>query len=286
MSWQDELRQLDQALADGRISADAYREGRDKVLAAYATGTAPASGPPTGTPPGGTPAQPDVQQQQQPQQQQQNPGPFAPPFRWTSASPGEATQVVGNRPPGNSEATQVVRGSQPDNPDATQVVNTEGSTSERTQSFHPVGGAGQQPMGQQWPRQQQQWATGSDSAPPWGPDTGVVAPNPGWLTQGPEVFERAGSSNRTRLIVILVTVVVLIGLAVGGFFLFGPKSGNNNGPNTEPPVSTTATPPTTTAPPRDDLSIATLPGHIEDHSNVTEFSDVPGAGFVARSTRM
>lgn len=63
MSWQDDLGELDRALADGRIPADAYRRRRDEILAA-------SSGA--------------------------QPGPFPPPFRWTSpdTTSADATQVV------------------------------------------------------------------------------------------------------------------------------------------------------------------------------------------------
>src|ERR1700743_470604 len=72
MSWQDDLGELDPALADGTISADVYRRRRDEILAAAA------SSPSRATP------------DDQPTSRAQ--GPFAPPFRWTSTSP-DTTQV-------------------------------------------------------------------------------------------------------------------------------------------------------------------------------------------------
>ncbi|HEX3649473.1 MAG TPA: hypothetical protein VHV49_13685 [Pseudonocardiaceae bacterium] len=87
MSWQDDLGELDQALADGRISADAYRGRRDEILAAYSSGERSA---PAAADPGDEPTT-------------RAKGPFAPPFRWTSTSP-DTTQVV----PSGSDATQVV----------------------------------------------------------------------------------------------------------------------------------------------------------------------------------
>jgi hypothetical protein len=98
VTWQDQLRQLDQELAAGQISADEYRRRRDDLLAQ---------------------AQRD---QDQAQQQEQGPsdsgegqqqGPFPPPFRWEASTP-DSTQVM--RPvqdPGpdtSAETTQVVPG--------------------------------------------------------------------------------------------------------------------------------------------------------------------------------
>ena len=129
MTWQDELRQLDEALAAGQLSAEDYRRQRDDLLSRSASmpsrrppPPAPADaelGPPSGpqpvppagtlpgpgTPPGGQPTQaqqppkfPPPQFQQPPQfpppQFQQQSGPFPPPFRWDQAPP-ESPQVMG-----------------------------------------------------------------------------------------------------------------------------------------------------------------------------------------------
>ncbi|HEX3588971.1 MAG TPA: hypothetical protein VHV74_05010 [Pseudonocardiaceae bacterium] len=277
MSWQDDLRQLDQALAEGRISADGYRQRRDQILASYASGGAEVvpphqSGPLPQVPPPGTPPGGEVQQQpsqnQPPHQQQQPPqqgGPFAPPFRWTSTSP-EATQAVG----GSADATQVVSGNSMDDSGATQVVGTNTGQGEATQSFRPVGGP---PPGQFPPPRPPQWDPHPDNSPPWGSDTGGLnAPNPTWLVQGPEVFQSGGRSNKARIIAIVVAVIVVLGLAAGAFFLFGNKSGGGGGgPTTQQTTSTP--PPTTTPPPPDDLAIANLPGNHEDHGDIHSFSD-------------
>ena len=281
MSWQDDLRQLDQALAEGRISADGYRQRRDQILASYSSGGAEVvpphqSGPLPQLPPPGTPPRGEVgqqsapQQQQQPQQpapqQPQQGGPFAPPFRWTSTSP-EATQVVG----GSSDATQVVSGNALDDSGATQVVGNNAGQGDPTQTFRPVGGP---PPGPFPPPRPPQWDPHPDNAPPWGADGGLNAPNPTWLVQGPEVFQSGGRSNKARIITIVVVVVVVLALAVGAFFLFGNKSGGaggGGGTTTQPTTSTP--PPTTTPPPPDDLAIANLPGNHEDHSNIKSFTD-------------
>ncbi|HEX5406361.1 MAG TPA: hypothetical protein VFX16_29150 [Pseudonocardiaceae bacterium] len=286
MSWQDDLRQLDQELAEGRISADGYRQRRDQVLASYSSGGSEAprpdqSGPlpqmpPDPNPHPGTPPRGEQQPPQQPQQQpQQGASPFAPPFRWTSVNP-DTTQVVGS-----SDATQVVRGDSLSGSDATQVVGQ--GSQDATQSFRPVTGPPPQAGQQQFPpARPPQWDQNQDYSPPWGNESGgLSAPNPMWLAQGPEVFDSSGGrSSRARIITIIVVVVVVLGLGTGGYFLFA-KHSPSPGPGPQP-LATTATPapPTTTQPPRDELSIGDLPGNPEDHSTITTFDDAANANFL------
>jgi hypothetical protein len=143
MSWQDDLGGLDQALADGTISADVYRRRRDEILAAAA------SSPNRPTP------------DDQPTSRTQ--GPFAPPFRWTSTSP-DTTQVV----PGGADATQVV----PQNSaDATQVVNT--GPDERTESLRPTG---HRPGPPQWSPAPSPWGDEPESLTPPSPTWLVQGP--------------------------------------------------------------------------------------------------------------
>jgi len=53
MTWQEELRQLDSALAGGELSANEYRKRRDEILAAASSAQPPSAviGPPTGPQP-------------------------------------------------------------------------------------------------------------------------------------------------------------------------------------------------------------------------------------------
>jgi hypothetical protein len=53
MTWQEELRQLDSALAGGELSANEYRKRRDEILAAASSAQTPSPiiGPPTGPQP-------------------------------------------------------------------------------------------------------------------------------------------------------------------------------------------------------------------------------------------
>jgi hypothetical protein len=62
MTWQEELRQLDSALAGGELSANEYRKRRDEILAAASSAQPPSPviGPPTGPRPVVTPPPPDA----------------------------------------------------------------------------------------------------------------------------------------------------------------------------------------------------------------------------------
>lgn len=137
MSWQDDLGELDRALADGTISADVYRRRRDEILAAAASAADQAAPDPGDQPTTRTA------------------GPFAPPFRWTSTNP-DTTQVVTN-----PDATQVV----PRNSaDATQVVNT--GPDERTESMRPTG---QRPSPPRWHPAPSPWHDEPESLTPPSP---------------------------------------------------------------------------------------------------------------------
>ncbi|KAA2263698.1 hypothetical protein F0L68_09405 [Solihabitans fulvus] len=243
MSWQEELQQLDSALAEGRISADDYRRRRDEVLA-QASAAQPAA-----------PAQPPS-------------GPFPPPFRWAPPtpdstqvmptikdSPGSAeadrTQVVPNagpaaRPAGGQEAdrTQVVSSSAgqaahaggQQEADRTQVVSSPG---QQQQQQYPAQAYGQ-PSQPGWQQQQQ------DVAPPWA-GTDMPALDTSWgMRQGPEVFDdKPGGNKAGKVIGIVLAIVVLAGLGFGGYMLWGKGSGGG-----DVAASTTTTTTTKTTPPK------------------------------------
>lgn len=234
MSWQDDLRQLDSALAAGRISADDYRRERDRLLA-EATGGGDSSRPPT--PPQPMPAQqPPAQEQPQPQGPPSDP--FPAPFKW-SVTPPESTQVVDPNAPrqgGDSDRTQIVqsvgRTEQP--PERTQVVPT---PSEQTQAIRPV----ESPFGQPPPPWQQQ-----QRQPPPNMQGGQQSPWvnedqplgwPGFHAQGPEVFDSEPKSGRGKLFGIIGAVLVVLLIAGGILWLtvFNKKTDNNAGPTTNPP---------------------------------------------------
>lgn len=125
MTWQEELRKLDEDLANGSLSADAYRQRRDQILSAAVTAAPPEAPATPGqgdstqiiepvSPPSGVP-QPPAQQNQPPQQNAQPSGPV------------------------------------PQNSEATQVVPSYDSSAERTQAVQPWQGQYPQGPGMQSP---------------------------------------------------------------------------------------------------------------------------------------
>ena len=253
MSWQEELRNLDEELASGRLSADDYRLRRDQVLSSAVAY--------------GDPAQQQVQQPgQQPQQpfQQQPP---APPQQQTPQPTGQSsadsTQIIApvHQPPqqngGEGERTQVVpnwQQQQQADPNRTQVVppvaSPPGGFPQQGQSSSaggfpqqghasPAGGFPQQQQqhGYQQQQPQQQGWTDSDASPPWGgSDFPPISPvgSTEWVKQGPELFEDKPKGKGGKIAIIaIVAVLVLAGLGVGGYFAF-------SGGGDTPPDSTAA----------------------------------------------
>jgi hypothetical protein len=294
LSWQEQLRQLDEELAAGQISADDYRLRRDSVLSA-AVNVDPQSGqnrsgeaesthiiapvtPPPGQPQAGPPqagsSQAGSSQAGQPPQTPATP-------------PGEQTQIVSTSF-GDAERTQAVPQAQvpqgwapagQGDADRTQVVP--GVPPQATAGgFHQAGqGSGgfpaQQPQyapphSMPMPAQQMPWAAPAQNTnTPWG---GSDFPaDTSWVGQGPEPsFETTSPKSSKKIIAIVVAVVVLAGLGVGGYFLF---SGGSNDPN--PPVAQSSTaPPPPTQKPKDDLEIAKLPGDVKETTDFAKFEDL------------
>lgn len=229
MAWQDELRELDNALAEGRISADDYRQRRDEVLSG--SSNAPAPSP-------------------------QNQGAPNAPFRW-NATPPQVGPQSGPQPVVNPDATQVVTPQAPNvganaNPDATQVVNSgaRNPDSERTQYVRPV--QPQQGGWQSTPPQQ----GGAAAPPPWlsGDGGGFGAdPSPNWVAQGPEVFDEGSSGAGKKILIVLLVLVVLGGIGTGVYFLINRQGGGGQETQAQ---STSQTPTTTSKPkPTDPLEI-------------------------------
>lgn len=199
MSWQDELRQLDSALASGQISADEYRTRRDGVIAQ-------ASGQQTPEPQQSAGAEPThVFRPVQPPQ----PGPDS----------GDRTQIVpGVRPP-VGDRTQVV--SQDNSADSTQIVP--GATT--------GGGQPQFPPLQPPPP----WETAHPPAaphlspPPWANDD--LPPEFGqqnWPRQGPEIFEEKSSGKTGKIVAIIVAVVLVLGGGGAAVWFFALKDDGND----------------------------------------------------------
>ena len=271
MTWQDELRKLDEDLASGRIAADEYRVRRDQVLSsAVAPGGAPTPTPESAPASAAESTQmiPPVTAGPPPMQQPQSGGDDS----------AEKTQIVSGNNMGQGERTQAIQ--QPDS-GGWRAARPNGD-SDRTQvvpgvAQQPVHGGGMAPPPppnyQQQQNQAPLWNTGPQQAgpSPWdGPSFPPLAHGAeDWVKQGPE------ESSSGRKILIIVGIVVLVAaLGVGGYFAFFNKSDNTAGGN--PPPSTTqqtTPPPTTPTRPKDDLEIAPLQGSTE-RADVTDFDQV------------
>jgi len=267
VSWQEELRNLDEELASGRLSADDYRLRRDQVLSSAVAY--------------GDPAQLQVQQPgQQPQQpfQQQPPAQPQAPQQTGQPNSADSTQIIApvNQPPqnnGESERTQVVPNwqQQQADPNRTQVVppmaSPPGGFPQQGQAS-PAGGFPQQgqasPAGgfpQQQPQQgyqqqqpQQQGWTDTDASPPWGgSDFPPISPvgSTEWVKQGPELFEDKPKGKGGKIAIIaIVAVLVLAGLGVGGYFAFSGGGDTPADPTAAPQSNQPPAPPTSSAKPK------------------------------------
>lgn len=211
MTWQEELRKLDEDLAAGKLAADEYRTRRDQVLSSAVT-------------------------PEDPSQQGQSQG-----------STAEATQTM--RPAGtNAERTQAVPSwntpqQQRSSPSSGYSQQPSGSSSAGAQQ------PAQQQPGASWSSgsgQQHPWnAPQDDVSPPWGgSDLPPVAQekSPSWTTQGPESFDntpKKGNGRKVALSVILVVVLVGIGVGVWALFI---RSSNTGGtaPTAAPPAPTSS----------------------------------------------
>ncbi|SDC78003.1 flagellar basal body-associated FliL family protein [Actinokineospora iranica] len=239
MSWQEELRALDEELATGRLSADEYRVRRDHVLSSAAGTPSSAPAPP-----------PVTTQSEQTQTIQPVSPPQGQPVPPVQGENPDKTQVVNV---GEVERTQVVGGWQTDRPH-------QSGEAERTQVVPGVPPQHQQYPGGGYPQQQQQNPWGQppppqqqpdEMSPPWqGAEFPplAVSGSPDWVRQGPEVFDDSASSGGKRGLIIGLVVLVLAGLGVGAYFMFSGKD------EEQPPVAqqTSQQPqkPTTTTKPR------------------------------------
>ncbi len=231
MTWQEELRQLDSALAGGELSANEYRKRRDEILAAASSAQPPSPviGPPAETPPGG------------------------------EGDPAEVTQVVsvdeshGTEHSSAADQTQIISdptgaaaAAAADETERTQVVSSPNGSSERTQMMAP-----QPPV----------WAT---QLPDPNAQTGVF-PRQQPMMPGPTVTPmdaqdlftsnkppRGGGKKPWLIALVIVVVLALAGGAVWFFALredSPPDTANKQTEQNEP------------APPPDvDISKIELPG--------------------------
>lgn len=269
VSWQEELRKLDEELASGRLSADDYRVRRDQVLSSAV----------------GQPDNPGA-----PQQAPQPPD--------NSGAAGDSTQVIKpvsppqgmpqQPPPDDAEPTQAVSPWRPQRPAEearTQYVQPQYPVSPPggfPQSGPPSPAGGFPQSGPVSPAAgfQQPWnAPEADQTPPWGGgDLPPLVPSgdPGWVQQGPEAFDdKSGKGNTKKIIAIVAAVVVLAGIALGAYLLWGTGSGGGQ----QSAQSGTSQPPSSQAAP-DPLAVANIPGAAESHDNVTTFNAVSGLNYL------
>ncbi|RJQ74965.1 SHOCT domain-containing protein [Pseudonocardiaceae bacterium YIM PH 21723] len=176
---------------------------------------------------------------------------FPPPFRWETQndepSP-DATQVVStNYQPQQQAPATPPPPPPPAHPEATQVV---------------ANPAAQQPN-------YANTAPDASSAPPWASaELPPMAANPGWLSQGPDVFDsgNSGGGGGKKVIGIVVALVVLAGIAFGAYWLFGRDSGNPGGGNT-PAASSEAPKPKG---PLDSADLGPTPQAFPEYKTVTD----------------
>ncbi|MEV6640900.1 hypothetical protein [Amycolatopsis sp. NPDC051371] len=284
MSWQEELRRLDEELAAGKLSADDYRLRRDQVLSSAvgvenqqlpqqpSTSSADETQVITPiSPPGGIPqpnqAGGDAERTQAVAwhaQQQAQPGgagatAFVPPVQSQPFSP-----PGGFAPPPNTD----------DSPERTQVVRNTGE-------YQPnYGEYTQQPPAQPgW----NQVPPGS-AAPPWGGgDAGAQhgANDLSWMRQGPEsYFETKSKSGKKKgiSIVAAVLVVLLAGFAIWWFGLRGDSNSVANPSTSNSPTSapSTTAPPPSVAPTR----VPPMPGKASEKNGTMGVDDAVDKEFL------
>lgn len=251
MSWQEELRKLDEELASGRLSADDYRVRRDQVLSSAVgqPGQQPENADSTQviapiSPPQGFP-QPAQQQdnnsdrtqapQQQPQQPQQPPQQQPGDGRTEYVPPPQQPQVPYSPPGGFPQA---------------------GPAS-------PAGGFPQTPPPWNAPE--------ADQSPPWG------GGEQGWIQQGPESFDdKPKKGNGAKIGAIVAAVVVLAGIAFGAYMLWGrgdSSAGRPTETSESPAVPASQTPP-------DPMAVAQLPGTVQNFDRIKTFTQIPSLSYL------
>ncbi|OLF06331.1 hypothetical protein BLA60_32355 [Actinophytocola xinjiangensis] len=272
MSWQDELRKLDDELAAGRISADDYRSRRDQILStAVSPGAQPGAGQDAAAE--STTMMPAVQP---PPQQQGGAN--------TGGDDADRTQVVSGQDLGDSDRTQAVggwRATPPEDPNRTQVVP---GVPPQAQGSYPPRPAPSPPGGfPQPPPNQPPWGAEEDLAPPWAGQEFpplAAAGTPDWARQGPEVFETEKKSSTGKVLGIIGIVVVLIGIAAGAYFMFRPDNETADPPpggGGDDPQQTQSAPPTSEVP---EGPIVELPGEQQNMSQIDSFEKVKGIDYL------
>lgn len=286
MSWQDELRKLDDELAAGRISADDYRSRRDQILStAVSPGAQPGPNTPPDTPPNTPPSTPpDAAESTTMMPAVPPPGQQA----TGGAEDADKTQIVSGQDvagqeAGDADRTQAVggwRATPPEDPNRTQVVP---GVPPQAQAAYPPRPAPSPPGGFPQPGPgQSPWGNEEDLAPPWaGQDFPPLAAagTPDWARQGPEVFEAEKKSSPAKVLGIVAIVAVLVGVAVGAYFLFRPDNQVAEPPpgGEDPPATSESAPSTEPTP---EGPIVELPGDAANMSQIDTFAEVEGIDYL------
>lgn len=253
MTWQDELRRLEDDLVNGRVSAEDYRIRRDQLLTSANASPQQAYQqtsmdntqiiPPVtdGPPPEATQAISGQQQQSWQQQQQQNQDPE----RTQAVSPGYRQQGYQQQPNLFEE------------PDRTQFVPGPGN-------------------------QQQTQSQVEEEPPPWAgnefPPLMGGANTSEWVKQGPEGTEE--KSSKGKIIGVIAGVVVVALLAVGAYFLFVQGDNGNPAPQAGGPGTNQGAAGNGAPDPSKDLGIIDPPGQKEDHSDVQTLDALKSSNYL------
>ncbi|GAB1511947.1 SHOCT domain-containing protein [Actinophytocola sp. KF-1] len=205
MTWQEELRKLDSALAEGELAANEYRKRRDEILAAASSAQPPSPviGPPTG------------------------PRPVITPEAVAETDNAEVTQIV-NVDAGEAEQTQIIDAGTASGAPDEKTKETAAGDVERTQ----VVTAEAPPQPQQAPPPQPVWAAQL-------PDPNAQAgpfPRPPQPMAGPTVTPMDAqdlfTSNKPprggkKPWLIGLVVLVVLALAGGAVWFFAFRGGDD-----------------------------------------------------------
>lgn len=247
MTWQEELRQLDSALAGGELSANEYRKRRDEILAAASSAQPPSPllGAPAGPPPG---------QAENGEQTAEQAGEQA-----------EVTQIV-NVQESEADQTQIIDSSTV----AGAKANANGSGSDTAVAADPERTQAVTTTAPPAPQQQPMWAT---QPPDPNAQAGMYPPPPQAIpgipgpTVTPHDAQDLFTSNKPprgskKPVLIGVVVLVVLALAGGAVWFFGFNR-DDEPQNTAEQTSTQSEP--APAPEPIDITKIELPGKAADN---------------------
>jgi hypothetical protein len=237
MTWQEELRQLDSALAGGELSANEYRKRRDEILAAASSAQPPSPvlGPPETPPAAGAPDAEAPNAAEVTQVVSVD----------TGDSSGEVTQIISD-PAKNgdnaTEHTQIVAPVVTEEPAAAQTQ------AQPNQQGQPAAWATLPPTHQS--------ATSVGNFPPVPPQVAGPAVTP---LDAQDLFTSNKSPQGPKPWLIVVAIVVVLAIAGGAVWWFGFRdSGDSNTAN--PQDTSQGGEPTGSTPEPVDITKIELPG--------------------------